>query len=158
VGVLEQIFQLPYAFVLLPAVVFFSVVGGLFWLSRYAMSETPKEKAELTAVQAKAGEQRGTFRRQGNTVEVHVAKPEDKETPEIGSVMDRSMGGLRLALFHEVEVGLILSIRPSTADKIVPWIDVEVRSCKPSTEMPDHFEIGCQYVKSPPYSIQLLFG
>ena len=157
VGVLEQIFQLPYAFAWLPALVFFTVVGGLFWLTRSSI-EVAAEKTQVTSVKAKASEQRGTFRRQGNTVEVHVAKPEDKKDPEIGSVLDRSMGGMRLALYHEVEVGVVLSIRPTSADNIVPWVDVEVRSCKPSTEMPDHFEVGCQYVKSPPYSIQLLFG
>ena len=65
---------------------------------------------------------------------------------------------MRLALYQPLDVGAILSIRPTKADDIVPWIEIEIRSCRPSTEMPDHFEIGCQYVKSPPYSIQLLFG
>jgi hypothetical protein len=37
-------------------------------------------------------------------------------------------------------------------------VDLEVRSCKASQELPGQFEVGCQYVKSPPYSIQLLFG
>ena len=79
-------------------------------------------------------------------------------TPEVGSVIDRSMGGMRLALFGEVESGTVLSIRPVNADEMVPWVDIEIRSCKTSTEMPGLFEVGCQYVKSPPYSIQLLFG
>ena len=65
---------------------------------------------------------------------------------------------MRLALFYPVTDGTILSIRPVNADEIVPWIDLEVRSCRASDEMPGHFEIGCQYVKSPPYSLQLLFG
>jgi hypothetical protein len=63
-----------------------------------------------------------------------------------------------LALYHEVEVGAVLSIRPVHAENMVPWVDVEVRSCKVSLEIPGSFEVGCQYVKSPPYSIQLLFG
>jgi hypothetical protein len=97
-------------------------------------------------------------RRQGNPIAVHVGAPEDKKNLQVGSVLDRSMGGMRLALFQQVEVGTVLSVKPTNAQDIVPWVDLEVRSCRPSTEMPDQFEIGCQYVKSPPYSIQLLFG
>ena len=82
---------------------------------------------------------------------------DDKSNPSIGSVIDRSVGGMRLALFYEVDVGTVLSIKPLRCDDIVPWVELEVRSCRPSVEMPGHFDVGCQYVKSPPYSIQLLF-
>ncbi len=99
------------------------------------------------------------FRRQGNPVEVHVAFPVDqKKEPQFGSVLDRSMGGMRLAMFHEVEVGTVVSVRPIHVDDIVPWVELEIRSCRLSEEMPGRYEVGCQYVKSPPYSIQLLFG
>jgi hypothetical protein len=102
--------------------------------------------------------QRGAFRRQGNPVEVFVAPVDAKEEKTSGSVLDRSLGGVRLALFEEVAVGAILAIRPVNCDQIVPWVDVVVRSCRPSDELPDRFEVGCAYVKAPPYSIQLLFG
>ena len=164
-GVLEQILQLPYAFAWLPGLVFIAVVGGFYWLMRPTPQLAPGPNANVqttelatAAVAPKPKDQRNMHRRQGNPIQVHVAPPDDKNDPGVGSVLDRSMGGMRLALFNEVAVGTVISIHPVHADAIVPWVDLEVRSCKPSTEMPDQFEVGCQYVKSPPYSIQLLYG
>jgi hypothetical protein len=161
VSLLEQILQIPYAFAWLPALVFFVVVGGIYWMSRpmpeYVDAPAGTAPAQ-PAAEPKKKNQRESSRRLGNTVEVHVGSPDNKKDPGIGSVLDRSMGGIRLALYHKVEVGAILSVHPVHADNMVPWVDLEVRSCKPSAEMSDLFEVGCQYVKSPPYSIQLLFG
>jgi hypothetical protein len=161
VGVLEQIAQLPYVVFWLPGLVFVAVAGGHYWLSRpspaYADAPAPIASAQPMAA-PKPKDQRESSRREGNTVEVHVAAPANKKNPGIGNVLDRSIGGVRLALYHEVEVGVVLSIRPVHAENMVPWVDVEVRSCKVSQEIPGSFEVGCQYVKSPPYSIQLLFG
>jgi hypothetical protein len=117
------------------------------------------ETAPLKIASAeKPKDQRFAFRRNGNPVEVYIATAAEKSEPAIGSVLDRSVGGLRLALYQPVQVGAVLSVRPTHAEEIVPWIELEIRSCRPSPEMPDQFEVGCQYVKSPPYSIQLLFG
>jgi hypothetical protein len=163
VGILDQVLQLPFAYLWLPGLAFVAVVGGFFFLTRPAKIQ-PDVIVETSVgqpqppVPAKAKDQRGMARRHGNPVEVHVAPPEAKESPEVGSVLDRSMGGMRLALFHEVEAGSVISIRPVHADAMIPWVDLEVRSCKASQELPGQFEVGCQYVKSPPYSIQLLFG
>jgi hypothetical protein len=162
VGFIEQILQVPYAYVWLPGAVFFLVVAAVYWITRPApaMAEIAAEAPAVQPVATpKPKDQRGMFRRQGNPVEVHVAFPADKKKePQIGSVLDRSMGGMRLALYHEVEVGGVVSVRPVHVDDIVPWVELEIRSCRTSVEMPGQFEVGCQYVKSPPYSIQLLFG
>jgi hypothetical protein len=162
VGIFEQILQLPYAYIWLPGAVFFLVVAAVYWLTRSApvMAEIAAEAPPVQPLMTpKPKDQRGTARRQGNTVEVHVAVAgEEKERPRVGSVLDRSMGGMRLALYHEVKVGTVVRVRPVHVDDIVPWVELEIRSCRPSVEMPEQFEVGCQYVKSPPYSIQLLFG
>ena len=164
-AILDQLLAVwPDAYVYLPFVVFLGVVVLLYFLMRSspqvateaAAAQELKTIQAVTAVQAK--EQRHGFRRHGNPVEVLVAAPDDKENPTVGSLLDRSVGGMRLALFHEIKVGSVLAIRPVHADSIVPWIDLEVRSCRPSVDMPDHYDVGCQYVKVPPYSIQLLFG
>jgi hypothetical protein len=163
VGILDQILNTPYAYIWLPGLVFVFIVGAVYWFSR----PLPKMSADahgkvVEAIQSvtteKPKDQRYAFRRQGNPVQVYVAAAADKSDPAVGSVLDRSVGGMRLALYQPVEVGAVLSIRPTHADDIVPWIDIEIRSCRPSTEMHDQYELGCQYVKSPPYSIQLLFG
>jgi hypothetical protein len=163
VGFVETILHLPYAYVWLPGLVFFVIAGGGYWLTRTGKaadgaSPDGAQAADKTVVKAKPSEQRGAHRRQGNPVQVHVGTPEDKKDTGLGCVLDRSMGGMRLALYHEVNVGAVLSVRPVHVDAMVPWIDLEVRSCRLSSEMHDQFEVGCQYVKSPPYSIQLLYG
>jgi hypothetical protein len=151
-------------YIWLPAVVFLAVAGGFYLVLRpgKTVADEPKvavvteKQTEVSAVKSK--DQRVVSRRQGNPVQVHVAAEGAKEEPGVASVLDRSVGGIRLATFHEVQAGTVLSIRPINADAMVPWVEVEVRSCTVSKEMPGQFEVGCQYVKSPPYSIQLLFG
>ena len=143
--------------------VFFAIVGGVYWFLRSPRQLVASQNAVADAVAPlvvapKPKDQRVASRRLGNTVQVYVAPPDCKKDPNIGSILDRSMGGMRIALFYEVEAGTVIAIRPVHADEMVPWVDIEVRSCKASTEIPGQFEVGCKYVKSPPYSIQLLFG
>ena len=160
-GLFEQILHLPYAYAWMPGLVFLAIAGGVYWFLRPAPQLAPEavaQQAPSVMIAPKPKDQRGAARRHGNTVEVYLATSESKKDPNIGSVLDRSMGRMRLALYHEVEAGTVLAIRPVRADEMVPWVEIEVRSCKVSAEMPGQFEVGCQYVKSPPYSIQLLFG
>lgn len=165
-GVFQQIMQLPFAYVWLPAAAFFLVCGAVYWLTRQKPALTqavvdtsaPSSVIQPVAVTTKPKDQRYAHRRQGNPVQIHVAFDAERKERDVGSVLDRSVGGMRLAMFQPVKTGTVVSIRPTHADDIVPWVELEVRSCRPSTEMPDHYELGCQYVKSPPYSIQLLFG
>lgn len=160
----DQILQLPWAFVWLPGLAFFGLFGSVFWLTRSRgpiQTDPPAidvQSDTAAKVELKGKEQRTMHRRQGNPVAVHVAPPEDHGKPAVGSVLDRSVGGLRLAVFDELAVGTVIAVHPVHADALVPWVELEVRSCRPSVEIPGQFEIGCQYVKSPPYSIQLLFG
>lgn len=163
--IFEQLMQVPYAYTWLPVLGLLTIAGGCCWMMRPGTRATagnaePESVDDHSSLQKKESQknQRVATRRQGNPIEVFVASPECKETPATGSVLDRSLGGLRLALFQEVEVGTVLAVRPMVGGNIVPWIDIKVRSCKVSSEMPGQFEIGCEYVKSPPYSIQLLFG
>jgi hypothetical protein len=163
--VFDQVLHLPYAYVLLPLLTFVAIAGSCCWALRPGyQAKAESADTETQAVNAPKPKeklppnQRAASRRQGNPLAVFVATPEGKKTPSTGSVLDRSLGGLRLAVFQEVEVGTVLSVRPVEAEKMVPWVDIRVRSCKVSQEMPGLFEVGCEYVKSPPYSIQLLFG
>ncbi len=158
---LQQLFLLPYAFVWVPLSIFVLFVGGAYAFTRRGSvfaesgvetSKPPEPKKEPNK------EKRNMFRRQGNPVEVQVAFPDDRSNPAIGSLMDRSVGGMKIAMYHELAVGSIIVIRPVRGGEMVPWIELEIRSCRQSAEMTEQFEIGCQYVKVPPYSIQLLFG
>jgi PilZ domain len=174
VNYLHQLFALPYAHIWIPGVSFIVVGSGLYWLLRQApqlAGSTPAGDAEadhpgmvplktasLTQTPEANKEKRQAVRRRGNPVEVRCAIPDEKEVTEEGSVLDRSVGGVRICVPHEFDVGAILSVRPTDAPTMVPWIDVEVRSCRPSTEFPGDFELGCQFVKTPPFPILMLFG
>jgi hypothetical protein len=95
-------------------------------------------------------------RRAGRHVDVQVTDADQVESPIPGWVIDRSAGGLAVGFPHPIDAGVILSIRPLEAQSMVPWVQVEVRQ---STEMPDgNWRLGCKFVRTPPYSVMMLFG
>ena len=106
--------------------------------------------------QGSATEQRRAHRRAGNPVEVFVAVGEATTTPSTrGWVVDRSVGGLGLNVSEEFKPGTHLQLLPVNAVGVTPWTEVEVKSCRP---MKGGFEIGCQFVRQPQWSVLLLFG
>lgn len=100
-------------------------------------------------------DQRKSFRRGGNPVEVFYSVPEHKDNAQIGWVFDRSVGGLGLIAASEWPAETVLAVRPTNAPQMTPWVEVEVRSCR-QTE--DGYELGCKFVRVPPWSILLMFG
>ena len=157
----QRFISLPYAEFWIPAVVGLGVIGVLYYLLRpnrrlAAVAGTQPEGLADTLVKAPAAkEQRRSFRREGNPIPVKYARPECKENPQEGWVVDRSMGGFCLMTHEQVPDGTILAVLPTKAVEMVPWVEVEVRSCRFGE---DCYEVGCQFVKPPPYSIMLLFG
>jgi hypothetical protein len=105
--------------------------------------------------QGSPSEQRKAYRRNGNPVEVYYKFPDDKQHVRHGIVLDRSVGGLRLGLDAEVIPGARLLVLPANASDLVAWTEVEVRTCR---SIGDSWEVGCQFVKVPPWSVLLLFG
>jgi hypothetical protein len=106
-------------------------------------------------VEGSATEQRYAHRRAGNPVEVLLA-PEGSTTQQWrGWVLDRSVCGLCLCVPDEFADGTVLRALPVKAPKITPWTDLEVRSCR---GVKDGYEIGCQFIRQPPWSVLLLFG
>jgi hypothetical protein len=88
----------------------------------------------ILIVEAKAG-------RSGHAVEAYV--------------LDRSSGGLRLALEKSYGVGSVLMARPGNAPEGFPWVKVIVKSCR---EVGDYFEVGCQFERELELSRLLMFG
>jgi hypothetical protein len=116
----------------------------------------PRQRVEFDPfTQGSPTEQRKSFRRQGNPIEVYVAVQGDKERPLRGWVLDRSMGGVCLQIAAELDPGAQLAVLPVNAPNTTPWVDIEVRSCRAVQE---HFELGCRFAKTPAWSILLLFG
>lgn len=106
------------------------------------------------AVGGTASNRRNSLRREG-TVEVVVQSPAFTGGEAPAYVVDRSTGGLRLALATGLAAGIALQVRAKHAPDTTPWVTVLVRSCRPTD---DHFELGCEFEKTPPWNVLLLFG
>jgi hypothetical protein len=106
-------------------------------------------------IQGSSSEKRKANRRGGNPIEIFVARPGHKDSPTYGWVVDRSLGGLSLNLGEAINPGTLLAVLPVKAPQTMPWIDIEVRTCRPTSE---GWEVGCQFVKTPPYAVLLMFG
>jgi len=100
-------------------------------------------------------ERRGALRRGGAAVAVLISDAQCKGPPHQGWVMDRSTGGLRVAVNQAIPLGTILSLRPSHAPETTPSVQVEVTNCQ---ECKPHWEIGCRFLRTPSWSVLLLFG
>lgn len=109
--------------------------------------EDPFEKGSF-------GERRVALRRSGAMVKVAVAD-EHLEAQVPGWVVDRSMGGLGVLLEKPLPSGALLNVRPWDGGAMAPWVQVTVRSCVPEE---GRWKAGCQFVKTPPWSVMLLFG
>ena len=98
---------------------------------------------------------RSSVRRLGKTIKILVSDANAQAAPIHGWVCDRSMGGLCLAVPRAVEMNMILSVRTADAEASTPWIQVEVKRC---SAQEGHWELGCQFVRTPSWNVLLLFG
>jgi hypothetical protein len=100
-------------------------------------------------------DRRGAIRREGTVVRIMVAAPVFRNGLGEGFVLDRSTGGLRIAVTTPLEPGLIVQVRAANAPETIGFVGVHVRSCRKSGEF---FEVGCEFEKTPPWNVLLLFG
>lgn len=70
-------------------------------------------------------------------------------------VLDRSTGGLRLALERAFPAGTTLHAKPGNAPEGFEWVKLVVRNCR---EVGDYFELGCQFETDLELSRLLMFG
>jgi hypothetical protein len=96
---------------------------------------------------------RKAFRRRGNHVFVEITCASD--TPRHGWVVNRSSGGIALAVDCPVAVGRVVLVLPRHAPAGTQPIEVIVRWC---LEREDHHELGCQFAVPLAPSLLLLFG
>jgi len=147
----------PAAGVLAAGIVFF--VGWLIVGQRRARRKMPTVVRESTEVdpfvQASPRDRRSALRRGGNPVAILISDAEARAKPSSGWVIDRSTGGLCLSVSEPVVEGTILSVRTSNAPETIPWVQLEVKNCR---AVGGEYELGCQFVRTPPWSVLLLFG
>lgn len=107
------------------------------------------------AAEMSYSDRRTSVRRDGAPIKVLVSSPAFQSGQDCGYVLDRSTGGLRIALGTAVAAGTSLMVRATHAPDSVPWVSVLVRSCKHQGQ---HHELGCEFEKTPPWNVLLLFG
>ncbi len=100
-------------------------------------------------------DRRETVRRDGAPVRVLLASPTFRNGVSDGFVLDRSTGGLRIAMSIAMAPGSTMQIRAVNAPDTIGLVTVIIRSCRKNT---DFFEIGCEFEKTPPWNVLLLFG
>jgi hypothetical protein len=119
-----------------------------------------KDKATPNAevdpfTQGASRERRVALRRGGNPVAILISDAEAHAEPHPGWVVDRSTGGLCLSVPDAVAEGTVLSVRTTNAPTTVPWVQIEVKNCR---LVGKEYELGCRFVRTPPWSVMLLFG
>jgi hypothetical protein len=107
------------------------------------------------AMDSSFADRRSTLRREGRPVKILVASPSFKKPIEGGYVLDRSTGGMRIALMMAMTNGATMQVRAYNAPDNIPWVTVIVRNCRTAGQ---HFELGVEFDQTPPWNVLLLFG
>jgi hypothetical protein len=86
---------------------------------------------------------------------VLLLSPSFRNSLDSGFVLDRSTGGLRILTQTSMAAGSSLQVKAANAPDTIGFVTVIVRSCRKNG---NHFEIGCEFVRTPPWNVLLLFG
>jgi hypothetical protein len=103
----------------------------------------------------KGADKRIAVRRGGEPVPVWVAESSDPKRALDGTVVDRSRGGLLLAVDEGAEVGSLRYVRAYHAPEELGWVPLEVRHCRKQNE---RWLLGCKFTQELPWNIILMFG
>lgn len=139
------------------------VVVGLVVVGFFAFRRRERTFPTLPPVQAKDWEtsdssfadRRSALRREGRPVKILVTSPSFKNEVEGGYVLDRSTGGMRIALTMAMTPGSTMQVRAHNAPKSTPWVTIIVRNCRNAGQ---HYELGVEFDQTPPWNVLLLFG
>jgi hypothetical protein len=130
----------------------------VFWHRQPApLPPSPKQRAlQDPFEQGSFRERRASLRRRGKITQVLISNADATAEPFPGLVFDRSLTGLRIAVCRAVEKNKVLSVRVVDSRANSEWIQVEVKRCRVKDE--ESWELGCQFLRTPPYGQLLLFG
>ena len=157
--------EIPYSEYWLPLLIGAGVGLVAIFAARLAFARRPESVVATAAakppqeydpfVQGSLTEQRKAFRRSGNPTEIRIQFGDRKGPPNRGWVLDRSVGGLCILVEEEYKPGMQLAVLPVNAPEMTPCVEIEVRSAR---QCPEGYELGCQFIKTPAWSILLMFG
>jgi PilZ domain len=100
-------------------------------------------------------ERRSSLRRGGTHLSVLLSDAEAEVGPVRGVIIDRSTGGLSVAVDEPVRLGEVLSVRVAASAHEMPWVQVTVRHFRREGS---YYLMGCQFRRPQPWSVLLLFG
>jgi len=101
-----------------------------------------------------ASEKRSMPRRGGLSVRVVLRRAEGG-TPVEASVVDRSLKSLGILIHRPLTRGTLLNVRPRDVHEETACVQVEVRSCRQKGKQ---WLVGCQFLRTPPANVLMLFG
>jgi len=103
------------------------------------------------------GERRSAPRRGGPATAVRVARSKDfdRSATAAGLVLDRSPGGVCVAVEHPFREGEGAFLRVEASGPDSPWVAVAVRNCR---DCGDHFLLGCEFAEGLTLGDRLQFG
>jgi PilZ domain len=153
----SDLFAFEVVRVVLPSLILLATVlmVVLLVINKRRAMKPPKHKKQPGDLADTSSDRRNSLRRDGPPVEVTVQSAAFKGGSAGGYVLDRSTGGLKLALSAGLTAGSTLQVKAKHAPDTTPWVTVLVRSCRENT---DHYELGCEFEKTPPWNVLLLFG
>ena len=99
-------------------------------------------------------DRRASPRRKGNTIEVELNVRDDLPAMR-GWVLDRSVGGLCIMVEEAIPEGTVVRLRPRALAETIPWTESTIRSCRKDGT---HYELGCQFHRTPNWNMLLQFG
>jgi hypothetical protein len=100
-------------------------------------------------------DKRSAPRRRGSSVPVFLGEDGGRGAALSGVVVDRSRGGLGMAVDAAVPAGAVLGVRARAHAREMPWVSVRVRHCRRDGA---GWVLGCQFLQPPPWNVLLLFG
>jgi hypothetical protein len=103
----------------------------------------------------KGAEKRTALRRGGDPVPVQITANPDGSAPSEAMVLDRSRGGMLLAVSEETPRGAIRYVLPPHAPADLEWVGLEVRHCR---FRDGKWLLGCKFTKELTWNVLLMFG
>lgn len=136
---------------------------GLFTMALAYLFQKPRnpipefENIPETTLKTKApvANHRTVARRKGKFIDVDIFDGSNSQMAFKGWVLDRSSRGLRIAVEDSFQIGKKLIVRVKSPDNIFPTVEVLVRNKRKSVH---GWELGCQFVGTPPWNALILFG
>lgn len=97
----------------------------------------------------------GSDRIGGKPVSVLISDGTATEDPLSGWVIDRPPGGLKILVDEQLQVGMVIGVRPSREHPHAQWINCSIKAIKPERSS---FILTCTFVNRPPWNALALLN